>query len=72
MLTYNGIQFTNHAPHRHAFTHIFGRVCNENDIEHRLTKPNHLGPMDRLANRVLKEATVKDTIMNPINNLGIY
>jgi len=28
----NGIQFTNHDHHKHAFTHIFERVCNENQI----------------------------------------
>jgi hypothetical protein len=37
ILTDNGIQFTNRACDRHAFEHIFDRVCNENDIEHRLT-----------------------------------
>jgi len=40
---------------------MFDRVCNENGIEHRLTKPNHLwtnGQVERM-NRTLKEATVK-------------
>ena len=36
-----GIQFTNHAHHRYAFHHIFDRVCDENGIEHRLTKVEH-------------------------------
>jgi transposase len=40
---------------------MFDRVCGENDIEHRLTKPNHPwtnGQVERM-NRTLKEATVK-------------
>ena len=41
VLTDNGIQFTNHAHHKHAFHHIFDRVCKENGIEHRLTKVKH-------------------------------
>lgn len=61
ILTDNGIQFTNHERHKHAFSHIFDRVCNENNIEHRLTKVNHPwtnGQVERM-NRTLKEATVK-------------
>lgn len=60
ILTDNGIQFTNHEHHKHAFTHIFDRVCSENQIEHRLTKINHPwtnGQVERM-NRTLKEATV--------------
>lgn len=41
VLTDNGIQFTNHAHHKYAFHHIFDRVCDENGIEHRLTKVKH-------------------------------
>src|ERR1700709_2159409 len=41
VLTDNGIQFTNQARHKSAFHHIFDRVCDENDIEHRLTKVKH-------------------------------
>ena len=41
VLTDNGIQFTNHARHKYAFHHIFDRVCDDNGIEHRLTKINH-------------------------------
>lgn len=40
---------------------MFDRVCDENGIEHRLTKPNHPwtnGQVERL-NRTLKDATVK-------------
>jgi hypothetical protein len=61
VLTDNGIQFTNRKTDRHAFPHIFDRVCFENDTEHRLTKPNHPwtnGQVERM-NRTLKEATVK-------------
>lgn len=38
VLTDNGIQCTNQARDKYAFHHIFDRVCEENDIEHRLTK----------------------------------
>ena len=40
VLTDNGIQFTNRKKDRWAFRHLFDRVCHENGIEHRLTKPN--------------------------------
>jgi transposase InsO family protein len=61
VLTDNGIQFTNHARHKYAFHHIFDRVCDENEIEHRLTKINHPwtnGQVERM-NRTIKDATVK-------------
>lgn len=61
MLTDNGIQFTNRACDRYAFHHIFDRVCDENGIEHRLTKLKHPwtnGQVERM-NRTIKEATVK-------------
>ena len=41
--------------------HIFGRVCNENDITHKLTKPYHPwtnGQAERV-NHTIKEATIK-------------
>ena len=41
VLTDNGIQFTNRACDKYAFHHIFDRVCDENGIEHRLTKVEH-------------------------------
>jgi len=41
ILTDNGIQFTNRKQDRFAMEHIFDRVCDENGIEHRLTKVNH-------------------------------
>lgn len=61
ILTDNGIQFTNRKMDRNAGWHIFDRVCDENDIEHRLTKIAHPwtnGQVERM-NRTIKEATVK-------------
>ncbi|OAX88557.1 integrase, partial [Xanthomonas nasturtii] len=61
VLTDNGIQFTNRSSDRHACPHIFGRVCEEHGIEHRLTKVKHPwtnGQVERM-NRTIKEATVK-------------
>ena len=57
----NGIQFTNRACDRYAFNHIFDRVCDENNIEHRLIKVKHpwtTGRVERM-NRTIKDATVK-------------
>ena len=61
VLTDNGIQFTNRTCDVYAFHHIFDRVCDENGIEHRLTKVKHPwtnGQVERM-NRTIKEATVK-------------
>lgn len=60
-LTDNGIQFTNYARHKYAFHYIFDRVCDENGIEHRLTKINHPWTNDQVErmNRTIKDATVK-------------
>lgn len=41
ILTDNGIQFTNRKVDKHAWIHIFDRICGENEIEHRLTKISH-------------------------------
>ena len=66
VLTDNGIQFT--FPPRYAdgptaryVTHMFDRRCQENSIEHRLTKVKHPwtnGQVERM-NRTIKEATVQ-------------
>ena len=66
ILTDNGIQFADLPRNRDGWTahyrvHRFDQICRENDIEHRLTKPNHPwtnGQVERM-NRTLKEATVK-------------
>ena len=61
VLTDTGIQFTNRTCDRTAFHHIFDRVCDENGIEHRLTKVKHPwtnGQVERM-NRTIKDATVK-------------
>lgn len=60
-MTDNGIQFTNQKRHKYAFQHIFDRVYEENNIEHRLTKVSHSwanGQVERM-NKTLKNATVK-------------
>ena len=59
VLTDNGVQFTNRSADHSAFHHIFERICDENGIEHRLTKVNHPwtnGQVERM-NRTIKEAT---------------
>ena len=67
VLTDNGMAFADLPENRnkpiHAFLgmHIFGRVCNENAIVHKLTKPYHPwtnGQAERM-NRTIKEATIK-------------
>ncbi len=61
ILTDNSVQFTNQKRHKYAFQHIFDRACEENDIEHRLTKVSHPwtnGQVERM-NKTLKNATVK-------------
>ena len=61
MLTDNGVQFTSRRQDIYDSQHIFDRVCDEHDIEHRLTKVNHPwtnGQVERM-NRTIKDATVK-------------
>jgi transposase-like protein len=66
VLTDNGIQFTfapryASGPTARYMTHMFAMRCQENGIEHRLTKVKHPwtnGQVERM-NRTIKEATVK-------------
>lgn len=66
ILTDNGIQFADLPKNRDGWTaryrvHRFDQICQENGIEHRLTKPNHPwtnGQVERM-NRTIKDATVK-------------
>jgi len=39
--TMGAIQFTHRQTDRHAFVHLFDRVCYAQDVDYRLTKPNH-------------------------------
>jgi transposase InsO family protein len=67
VLTDNGMAFADLPKNRYGPTrrylgpHIFDRVCNENGIEHKLTKPYHPwtnGQAERM-NRTVKDATIK-------------
>ena len=66
VLTDNGIQFADLPKNRNGPTarwrgHPFDRACWRQEIEHRLTKPNHPwtnGQVERM-NRTIKDATVK-------------
>ena len=62
VLTNNSVQFAQFERGSGLiFPHIFGRVAQENGIEHRLTKPYHPwtnGQTERMV-RTIKEATVK-------------
>jgi IS30 family transposase len=67
VLTDNGMAFADLPKNRNGPTrrylgpHIFDRVCNENGIEHKLTKPYHPwtnGQAERM-NRTIKDATIK-------------
>lgn len=66
VLADNGIQFTlppryRNGPTASFVTHMFGMRCQENGIEHRLTKVRHPwtnGQVERM-NRTIKDATVK-------------
>jgi transposase InsO family protein len=73
VLTDNGVQFVQpeRGKNRGFLIHIFERVCRENGIEHRLTKPYHPwtnGQAERMV-RTIKEATVKSFHYASINEL---
>ena len=57
----NGADFLRGAIQAFLGMHIFGRVCNENGIVHKLTKPYHPwtnGQAERM-DRTIKKATIK-------------
>ncbi|RAK09897.1 integrase-like protein [Salipiger aestuarii] len=64
ILTDKGIQFAEQPRNRntpYSQPMRFDMICKANEIEHRLTKPNHPwtnGQVERM-NRTIKEATVK-------------
>jgi transposase InsO family protein len=61
VLTDNGVQFAARKRDVYDVGHIFDRVCEENGIEHRLTKVNRPwtnGQVERM-NRTIKEAAVR-------------
>lgn len=67
-----GIQFTNRSCDTYSFHHIFDRVCDENDIQHRLTKVKHPwtnGQVERM-NRTIEDATVKRFYYETHDQLG--
>jgi transposase InsO family protein len=79
VLTDNGIQFCELPKHRAGptarwRTHVFDLLCQQNGIEHRLTKPNHPwtnGQVERM-NRTLKEATVNRYYYDTAEQLGAH
>lgn len=61
VLADNGVQFANRSVDTNAFEDVFGCVCRQHDIDHRLTKVKHPwtnGQVERM-NRTINEATVK-------------
>jgi IS30 family transposase len=73
ILTDNGVQFVqrDQGGGRGWIEHIFGRVCEQNGTEHRLTKPYHPwtnGQAERMV-RTIKEATVKSFHYTAINEM---
>ena len=63
MLTDNGVQFVQHGRkvEDRFVLHIFGAVCAEKGIEHRLTKPYYSwtnGQAERIV-RTIKDATIR-------------
>jgi transposase-like protein len=80
VLTDNGMAFADLPKNRTGPTrrwmgaHIFDRVCRENGIEHKLTKPYHPwtnGQAERM-NRTVKDATVKAFHYETLNSLKAH
>lgn len=80
VLTDNGMAFADLPKNRNGPTrrylgpHIFDRVCTENGITHKLTKPYHPwtnGQAERM-NRTIKEATVKVFYYPDIDSLKTH
>ena len=73
VLTDNGVQFVQHDKRAKSLSiaHIFGRVCAEKGVEHRLTKPYHPwtnGQAERMV-RTIKDATIRVFHYASINDL---
>lgn len=66
ILTDNGVQFIqrNEGGIQGWIGHIFGRVCGENGIEHRLTKPDHPWTNGQ-AERMVRTIKSNPSIMRP-------
>ena len=80
VLTDNGMAFADLPKYRESQGqgspggHIFGRVCIDNGIEHRLTKPYHPwtnGQAERM-NRTVKDATIKTYHYDDLDSLKAH
>ncbi len=71
VLTDNGVQFVQRDRSGDFVAHVFGRVCDEQGIEHRLTKPYHPctnGQAERMV-RTIKDATTHTFHLGSIDDL---
>jgi len=71
VLTDNGVQFVQRDRSGDFVAHVFGRVCDEHGIEHRLTKPYHPwtnGQAERMV-RTIKDATTHTFHYGSIDDL---
>ena len=74
VLTDNGIQFANRSCDTTAFEHIFGRVCREHGIEHRLTKVRHPwtnGQVERMTRTIKEGGADQKTIRGIVFPLNV-
>jgi transposase InsO family protein len=70
-LTDNGVQFVQRDKSGNFAAHVFGRICDENGVEHRLTKPYHPwtnGQAERMV-RTIKDATTRTFHYGSIEDL---